>query len=1671
MDGKGSIGASIAGELPISLWRDIRIIPTYIAAASALTSLLLALVGFRHLSGNSGDHKAAQTDNPVERKPFALPYRLVRALCVIVLLSLYAFDLLRGLRISPNTPIANEDGVRLALFLTYLYASSLATIDTTLQSPISRVATSSLVLILAASFAVYCYRDLWPLMTYTLSPADSYEGLTLWIKIALLAVAAVVVPLIMPRRSPTLLHPETPSNSQRELNPEQTCSLLSLLTYSFLDSDIYVAYTAPRYTFDMLPEIADYDRMSYLVHRGFKHLDVFSGAPKHHIFFALTRVFAWEWALLAGTMVLHAVTAIFAPIGINRLLNYLETGGVGATVRPWVWCLLMLVGPGVGSLLSQLHDFIANATVIRVECMITQLVFEHALRIRLTANGRPSDVRGEVSPAIISAGAPPEGAETTIGEEPEGQHLDTNLDSPPVSESPQPTPAGATSQGQNVVGKINNLITTDVQRIANARNIMITCLFTPISIAVSVYFLYTLLGWSTFVGVTCTIACLPIPGFLASRMQGVFKVLAEKADARVETVSEALNVIRMIKMFGWERRIAGRIASKRAEELRWLRHIELLQLLNSCVTYVIPVLQMVATIATFTLIMKEELTPSIVFPAMSVFMGLRGQISMLFGASGTILRAKVSLDRITSFLQDSEVLDRHTDAHRPQYPDQPEPSPHTTVIGMHNASFAWDTTSLPNENSTIAQRAFTLRIPGELLFERGKINLIVGPTGSGKTSLLMALLGEMHFTPLAEDAWVSLPREDGVAYAAQDSWVQNETIRDNILFGAPYDDARYKKVIYQCGLERDLSSFKAGDWTEVGEKGLTLSGGQKARVTLARAVYSSANILLLDDVFAALDVHTAKWIVEKCLKGDLIRGRTVILVTHNVALAGPIADFFVSVGRDGSVTTRHSYGNMLETDKTLAREAAMEEELLTKADEEVDRAEGDEAVKQAEGKLVVDEEIAEGRVSLHALSLFWSALGGKHPFLFWTTFLGSVTVYQLLGSLQSLWLGRWADAYARPGPVDITYYMSGFLLLILGALCGYALSSGTYLFGIIRAARAVHARLIDTIVGTTLHWLDATPMSRILTRCTKDVDAVDGWFATLFIYLVRMAIAMLVDIIAIAVVSPVAMLPGIVVFLAGAWCGNIYMKAQLPVKRVMSNKKAPVLGHFGAAIAGLTSIRAYGAEDAFRYELYRRLEEYIRCSRMYYNLSCWIGIRTDVLGGFFSSSIGAYFVYGPASATIGASNVGFALSMAIGFSGMILYCVQFYNDFEVQGNSLERIQAYLEIEQEPKPVASKAPPASWPTSGSLRVEDLSARYAPDGPVVLHDLTFIIKSGERIGIVGRTGSGKSTLTLSLLRCIFTTGNVYYDGVNTADINLHALRASITIIPQVPELLSGTLRENLDPFGEHDDATLNSALRSAGLYSLQGEAGEGRITLDTHVSSGGGNLSVGQRQILALARALVRGSKLLILDEATSSIDHETDEIIQSSLRTELGDDVTLLIVAHRLQTIMDADRIMVLDAGRIVEFDSPTRLLGMEGGLFKSLVDESVDREVPELLSGTLRENLDPFGEHDDATLNSALRSAGLYSLQGATGESRITFDTHVSNGGSNLSVGKRQILALARALVRDSKLLVLDEATSSIDHATDGVMQASLREGGLFRSLVDESVDKDVLYNILRARV
>ncbi|VDC01967.1 unnamed protein product [Peniophora sp. CBMAI 1063] len=1492
-------------EVNTSPWRDPQILPLYMAVIS------IALLAFRlvlpvvyksnvkdiieHTRSSNNDSEqnkrsniAKHIDSHGGNKIFTI--RVARAVLVAALLVLTVVH-----------PAGADEPkwVKTIQHATYAYTTFLAIFVVITSNSWARAASSHLTLITFVCFVVYAIRDLWPLVEFNGKPFDGVEGRILWAKIALLAAVGVVLPLIEPRS----YVPKDPKNPT-EPHPEQTASIFSSATFTYLQPTVSLAYRVPHLPFDRLPPLADYDHAQVLVSSALKHLDSFAGAPQRHLFFGLLRIFLRDYMIMGVMLTIRMLAMLLAPFALNGLLRSLEDEEHSSPrLRPWFWVICIFLGPCISVFSQQWQIVVSTTALTRAQAILTQLLFRHALRIRNK-----------------SETATPIGAGT--GKQP------------------------VANKSANLTGRLNNLVTTDMNSVTEGREFLQLIYFCPAQCALCIFYLYTLLGWSAFVGMVVMLLCWPAPGYIAKKMQDYRKRSMKTTDARVQAATETLGVLRMIKLFAWEERMSDRLAKKRDEELSWILPVQLLNLSSEVTSYSVTIVQLAATYAVFAIVMKRELTPAIVFSSMAVFDLLRNQMRLAASLLPTVIDAKVSLDRMTEFLQHTELLDAYTTSRgdgATEGIDVPQ-----GAIGFKDCRFTWSRADDNEGSSTPSSRNFSLRIDGELAFARGAVNLVVGPTGSGKTSLLMALLGEMHHSPSATPgSWVNLPRDGGVAYAAQESWVLNETIKDNILFGASYDEERYNKVLYQCGLLPDLELFEAGDSTEVGEKGLTLSGGQKARVTLARAVYSSADILLLDDVLAALDVHTARWIVDKCLKGDLVRGRTVILVTHNIALTRSIAGFVVSLSPDGQVISQGSVSEALAKDETLAHDAEEEAQIIEKDEAVVDMGTPAAPAKpKSGGKLIVAEEVAEGHVSWSSLNMYLSALGGKHGTFFWLIFVGGLLTSDVFRVLQTYWLGYWSEQYElRPfDQVNVAYYLGVFVVFLVGYMVAYTAAALGYVSGIVRAARKLHKALMDAILGTTLRFLDSTPMSRIIARCTQDIRAIDGPVAFQFRFVVEIIVTMIVKLTSIVIYTPIFLIPGAIFFAAGAYTGNVYMSAQLSVKREMSNKKAPVLGHFGAAVAGLVSIRAYGAQEAFEAESYRRIDEYTRAARTFYDLNRWVGIRIDGLAGLFTAVLAAYMVYGPGHEKFLPSDIGFSLNMAVGFSGLIIWLVRFVNAFEVSGNSLERIRAFTVIEQEPKPISDKVPSAAWPTSGSLHVEGLNARYSTDGPLVLKDVSFEVKSGERVGIVGRTGSGKSSLTLSLLRAIPTEGQVIYDGVDTSAVNLDALRSNITIIPQVPEMLSGTLRENLDPFGEHDDATLNAALRSAGLTALQGDNDEGKITLDTPIAASGGNLSVGQRQILALARALVRGSKLLILDEATSSIDYKTDSIIQSSLRKELGSDVTLLIVAHRLQTIMDADKIMVLDAGRVVEFDSPRALLGKDG-LFKKLVDESSDKQA------------------------------------------------------------------------------------------------------------------------------
>ncbi|KAF8446359.1 P-loop containing nucleoside triphosphate hydrolase protein, partial [Boletus edulis BED1] len=1345
------------------------------------------------------------------------------------------------------------------------------------------------------AFGVIAHRDLWPWFTFA--------GLTHQLDLysvaedAFLGILGIIIPLTCPREY-------RPVNDTRPLgdpHPEQTASWLSLLLYSWLNPLISVAYTSKHLTADTLPPLADYDHVSEIVSRNTLHLEP-REIHRTRVFVGLMNVFLSEYVMVVFLVLIQVVLQLASPFALGQFLGYLETQGKGATIRPIVWILLLFLSPIMYSISYQWSTFILTRVAVHAEVLLSNLIFKRALRIRLQGDG----------------------------------NNDISLD----------------GNNANLIGTINNHVTTDLTSITEAKNFLPTMVGVPLQTILCIAFLHGILGWRRVERIpyhrAAMVILFPVPGYIGGRFQSVEAEKMKQTDARVQLVSETMNVLRMIKLFGWERKISSEIQDKRVEELSWTRKRAFLQLFNNMINFAIHIIVMLITYSTFLLYsyVSQFSSASIVFSSISVFELLHQQISVVAESIPRFIRGKVALDRINSFLLRVELPGpEHSISHTESDNNIP-----VDAIGISHATFSW--TKSERSTQTPQSKYFTLSIRDELIFKHKELNLVTGPTGSGKTSLLMALLGEMYFHPSAPSSWCNLPRHLGVAYAAQESWILNRTIRDNILFHSEFDEERYTSVLLQCALNPDLALMEHGDLTEVGERGVTLRLGlEQARITLARAIYSSAQVLLLDDVFAALDVQTSQWIVDHCFRGKLVKGRTIIMVTHNISLVKDIAQYVVTLDNEGQV---QSHGRLKPGDGRDTK--------ITGTDQirkQVDGSSSDNtsplgniipSVGVEGGTLTTAEETAEGHVSWSAVLLYLIGWGGRAPVLYWCLFVFGMSATHTSRVVQSWYLGYWAEQYQESSMVNVGYNITIYTSIACCTVILYSLSYTVNLVGSLRACKTIHDRLIEKIFGATFRWLDTTPVARVVTRCTQDIGAVDGEFSVHLATLVELTIAMLVSLAAVVYLAPLFILPSLIIAIMGGWCGQMYMKAELSVKRELSNAKAPMLAHLSAILAGLVSIRAFGAQSMFIKEYHSSIDHYTKVTRTFHALNCWVAVRLETLGASFTAALAAYLMYG--NHNINPSNVGFSLNMAVNFSGLILWWIIQYNDTEING-VLERIASYMDIEQEEvKSINKCTPPAYWPASGDLQVENLSARYSIGGPYVLHNLTFRARAGERIGIVGRTGSGKTSLTLALLRCVFTEGNVYYDGILTSSIKLEDLRSSVTIIPQSAELLNGTIRQNLDPFDQFDDATLHDALRSAGLFQLRlpasasddSENSNSRLTLDTPVTARGTNLSVGQRQIVALARAMVRESKLLVLDEGMyGGSYHETDAVIQRTLREMTG--VTQLIIAHRLRSVMDTDRIMVLDAGRIVELDTPNQLLQREGSVFRALVYASKDREA------------------------------------------------------------------------------------------------------------------------------
>lgn len=1154
---------------------------------------------------------------------------------------------------------------------------------------------------------------------------------------------------------------------------------------------------------------------------------------------------------------------------------------------------------------------------------------------------------------------------------------------------------------------VTSLMGADLARIDFALGFQPFLVSFPVSLAICIGILCHNIGAPAMVGIGLILVFLFITMAITGQLFKYRKTAGIFTDARVKYVKEVLNNLKIIKFYTWETAYSKLITENRNKEMKI---IYTMQVARNIITSVAMSLNTFASMAAFLVlyaVLGSTKSPASIFSSISLFSALSQLIFMLPLALASGSDALVGVTRTGQFLAAEESISGSSAiSATPRM--MAEMHKKNLAISVANASFKWETFTDKSGEKESLQKPATELLPVTSLVEtdlasrcdepksplssdsdslkkgenasegqsfvglksidldiqKGEFVVITGLIGSGKSSLLNALSGFMKRTSGYVDV-------NGSLLLCDQPWIQNTTVKENILFGSPFDSQRYKDVIYACSLENDLEVLPAGDLTEIGERGITLSGGQKARINLARAVYAGSDIILMDDVLSAVDARVGKHIMSQCFMGFL-KEKTRILATHQLSLIGS-ADRVVFLNGDGSISvgtldelraTNPSFSHLMafssenEKEKDVNEEEEMVEVKLEKdlierqisrqktQIEEEEQRHDYEANGKKDGRLMSEEEKAENRISFQVYKNYLKIGSGifKHytsvPI---TIVLTAFTVFCQL--FTNTWLSFWTERKFH-NMTNGSYIGIYVMFTVLGAVF---LTTEFVIIAYITntAATQLNLMAIRKVLRAPMAYMDTTPMGRILNRFTKDTDTLDNEIGNQ----IRMMIFFLSNIIGVLVLC-IIYLPWFAIavpFLIFAFVaiGDFYQASAREIKRLEAVQRSFVYNNFNETLSGMKTIKAYKAEGRF----IKKNDGYLNNMNEAYFITIanqrWLSIHLDFVATALAILICFLCVFRVFK--ISASSVGLLLSYVLQIAGQLSLLVRTYTQVENEMNSVERICEYaFDLPQEAAPHVSETKPAeSWPERGAIRFENVSLAYRPGLPLVLKSLNADIKPMEKIGICGRTGAGKSSIMTALYRLSeLTHGKVEIDGVDISKIGLTDLRSKLAIIPQDPVLFRGTIRKNLDPFGLNSDEVLWDALRRAGLIedvklelAKSGDDKLHKFHLDMEVDDEGSNFSLGERQLIAFARALVRDSKILILDEATSSVDYETDSKIQKTVVNEFGH-CTILCIAHRLRTILNYDRILVLDKGEIKEFDTPRNLFNSPNSIFQQMCERS-----------------------------------------------------------------------------------------------------------------------------------
>eukprot|EP00644_Phytophthora_capsici_P008365 jgi/Phyca11/114358/e_gw1.26.296.1 len=1087
-------------------------------------------------------------------------------------------------------------------------------------------------------------------------------------------------------------------------------------------------------------------------------------------------------------------------------------------------------------------------------------------------------------------------------------------------------------------GEILTLMSVDTERVFNFVAHGPWLVMGPLGFAISIMLVGVLFDfYSSIAGAVVLIMVMVLSVQQGDRIAKLQRQLLEVIDERVKVTSEALQGIRVMKFYAWEDSLAKRVDRLRVREVKLLRKFHLYQIINTVMLFVTPTYLSGVTLGLYVLI-RNHITVVQAFTLIAMVNICRTALNQLPQAIGHYSKAKISFSRIDQFLIADEIVSQTF-----QPPSIPVQHQSTSVgngyISIRDGSFSWPEASSVEEivvvtatdgsekegltKSAVLPGAKAFQLEGiNLEIERGSLVMIVGRVGAGKSSLVNAILGEM-------------PRTSGVleiggriAYVSQDTWIRNATLRDNILFEQDYDAQRYAQILDASQLAMDLKALPNGDLTEIGERGINLSGGQKARVAIARAMYrTGTDVLILDDPLSAVDPHVAHAIFDKCVVG-LAGEQTRLLVLNSHYDLLPNADHIV-VMDDGVITASGTYADVVAQEPVEAARSAADVEK-----------------NAAAGQLVQSEDRVRGTVSTRVYRTYFDESGFNGI----VVFVVLVLVYCIAQTNRTVvdwWPGHWARTLNRQ---DLTYSSTGLGMWYLGLiiLCSVLTMIRALMMieTCVRTSQKLHDELFRRVLNAPItRYFDVTPIGRILNRFSNDLDQMDSILPQEYQILfqnVSMALGSLVVSAFASYWIGVSYVPIFFVFL---WTGEHFKKTSCEIKRLEGVTRTPVYNLFSETLSGLSTIRAFRMENTFAARNREVVDTNTNLYLTYWCSSRWLATRLDLLSVLIIFIVTLYLV--STKGQVGAMTSGISLTYSLMLTSVVQWVMRAVDRTDNAMTSVERLLFFRQIESEDntgktvQDLLDRAYPESkihtWPSRGSIRFDQLCLRYRPELPLVLRGVNMDIVAGEKVGICGRTGAGKSSLMVALFRiCDFDSGRVLIDDVDIATINLRELRRSLAIIPQDPVLFSGPLRENLDPFHEYSDERIWHVLKQVHMADSLRRWGAG---LDFDVAEGGDNLSVGQRQLICIGRALLKDSKVVVLDEATANVDTATDALIQTTIQ-ETFEDKTVLIIAHRINTIMHCDKIAVMDAGRVAEFDSPSALLSQPQSVFAALAKSS-----------------------------------------------------------------------------------------------------------------------------------